>query len=67
MNILLTNDDGISSEGIIELAKTLTHNDHKVIVAAPSSEASGSSAGVGPVYNLDKIRCKKVLMALKAM
>lgn len=59
MNILITNDDGISSEGIVALAKTLYKANHNVVVVAPSSEASGSSAGVGPVYNFDKISCKR--------
>ena len=44
MNILLTNDDGISSEGIIKLAQALrTLGRHKVVVIAPDTNRSGIS------------------------
>ena len=42
MRILLSNDDGIFSEGIGALARVLSKK-HEVIVAAPASEQSGMS------------------------
>lgn len=40
MNILICNDDGINSEGIISLAKSLSR-EHNVMVAAPTANCSG--------------------------
>ncbi len=42
MNILISNDDGISSNGIIELAKRLSKK-HNVLVVAPDGNRSASS------------------------
>ncbi|MCD6449579.1 MAG: 5'/3'-nucleotidase SurE [Thermotogaceae bacterium] len=39
MRILITNDDGVTSEGILTLAKTLAKK-HEVMVVAPESERS---------------------------
>lgn len=41
MNILLVNDDGIYSDGILILAKKLAHNNHKITVVAPQNQMSG--------------------------
>jgi 5'-nucleotidase len=44
MNILLTNDDGIESEGILLLAQTLRdRGDHRVFIIAPDQDRSGVS------------------------
>lgn len=42
MNILISNDDGIKSNGLIELAKRLKKK-HKVLVVAPDGNRSASS------------------------
>ncbi len=39
MKILITNDDGVTSDGILTLAKRLSR-DHEVVVVAPESERS---------------------------
>ncbi|MCL2264669.1 MAG: 5'/3'-nucleotidase SurE [Treponema sp.] len=44
--ILLTNDDGISSQGIRLLAKALRDKGHKVYLVAPDINRSGSSHGI---------------------
>ena len=54
MNILMTNDDGIASEGIQKLAKLLRfRGKHRVFVIAPDSNRSGISHALsilnGPV------------------
>ena len=45
MRILLTNDDGIESPGLRELARALG-GDHEVWVVAPESNRSGSSHSI---------------------
>lgn len=47
VRILITNDDGIESEGIHELVRTLARSDHDLVVVAPSSDWSGSGAALG--------------------
>lgn len=48
MRILVTNDDGIDSEGLHQLAAALADLG-EVVVAAPASEHSGASAALGPL------------------
>jgi len=47
--VLVTNDDGLSSGGLIALARALIHHGFDVVVAAPDSDMSGASAAIGPV------------------
>lgn len=49
MRILVTNDDGITSEGLHVLAERIAALG-EVIVVAPSSEFSGAGAAVGPIH-----------------
>ncbi len=44
--ILVTNDDGIVSEGIRAVATNLAR-DYDVIVAAPATDMSGAGTGIG--------------------
>ena len=46
---LITNDDGIRSEGLRQLALAVASADVDVIVAAPAEESSGSSAALSAV------------------
>lgn len=46
MRILVTNDDGIMSEGIAELAGVAVHTGMEVVIAAPSAERSGTAAAL---------------------
>ena len=45
MNILITNDDGIMSPGIIELADRLSER-HNVLVVAPDVERSATGHAI---------------------
>jgi 5'-nucleotidase len=45
MNVLVTNDDGIDSKGLWELARAMSRVG-QVLVIAPDKERSGTSAGV---------------------
>ncbi len=47
MRILVTNDDGIESEGIHALARALDATDHDVLVVAPDRDWSGAGAAIG--------------------
>ncbi len=49
MRILVTNDDGIESEGLHVLARSMREHG-EVIIAAPDSEYSGAGAAVGPIH-----------------
>jgi 5'-nucleotidase len=46
---LITNDDGIRSEGLRQLALAVASADVDVVVAAPAEESSGSSAALSAV------------------
>ena len=50
MRILVTNDDGVESPGIEALARALVGAGHEVFVVAPTSDRSGSSAAIGPIW-----------------
>ncbi|MBB2941876.1 5'/3'-nucleotidase SurE [Actinoplanes sp. CA-015351] len=55
MRILITNDDGIEAPGIRWLARAVAHEGYDVVVAAPLSESSGSSAAMTAVVHEGKI------------
>lgn len=46
LNILLTNDDGFDKPGIRALHRVFKHAGHRVILVAPTKNASGSSASL---------------------
>jgi 5'-nucleotidase len=46
LRVLVTNDDGIDSPGLIALARCAVELGHDTIIAAPSVEASGTGAGL---------------------
>lgn len=45
-NVLVTNDDGINSPGLITLIKTLAGSEFKVWVCAPDGERSAASHSI---------------------
>jgi len=49
MRILVTNDDGIESEGLHVLARSMKKHG-EVVIAAPDSEYSGAGAAIGPIH-----------------
>jgi 5'-nucleotidase len=51
VRVLVTNDDGIDSPGLLALARALLDAGHDVIVAGPATERSGSAASLGDVEN----------------
>jgi len=56
MNILLTNDDGVNSDGILKLAEALrSEGKHKVSVVAPDVNRSGISHALSIFNNAVKL------------
>ncbi|MGH1489109.1 MAG: 5'/3'-nucleotidase SurE [Acidimicrobiales bacterium] len=54
MKILVTNDDGIDSVGLIVLAKAMAQFG-EVVIVAPDTEYSGAGASIGPLHLLDTV------------
>ena len=46
--VLITNDDGVASPGLAALVRAMVGLGRQVVVAAPSSDQSGTSAAVAP-------------------
>lgn len=46
LDILLSNDDGFDKPGIVALQQALSQAKHRVVLAAPAKNASGSSASM---------------------
>jgi 5'/3'-nucleotidase SurE len=46
LDILLSNDDGFDKPGIVALQQALSQAQHRVVLAAPAKNASGSSASI---------------------
>jgi 5'-nucleotidase len=55
VSALVTNDDGISSEGLRTLALVARGQDMQVVVAAPAFDASGSSASLHATQEAGRI------------
>lgn len=57
--VLVTNDDGIASPGLHALAEAAVDEGFVVIVAAPATESSGSSASITGVDRDGRIRMER--------
>jgi 5'-nucleotidase len=55
MRVLVTNDDGVESPGILALATALHAAGHDVFVVAPASDLSGAGASIGPLHRSEPI------------
>lgn len=55
MRVLVTNDDGVESPGILALARALHAAGHDVFVVAPASDLSGAGASIGPLHRSEPI------------
>ena len=47
MRVLVTNDDGVSSEGLWALAKRVVDAGYEAVVAAPTTDMTGMGAAIG--------------------
>ena len=59
MRVLVTNDDGIDSEGMHALARMAERVGHDVCIVAPNFDASGTGASLGPLSRKDDIVYEK--------
>jgi 5'/3'-nucleotidase len=60
MRLLVTNDDGIESEGLHVLAAALADAGHAPMVIAPDSDWSGASSALGRLHPDNYIEVQKV-------
>ena len=60
--ILVTNDDGVSSPGLAALVRAVAGPGRRIVVAAPASDQSGTSASVAP-RPADGVRIEPVRIA----
>ena len=60
MKVLVTNDDGVASPGLHELAAALVAAGYDVIVAAPDRDMSGSAAAIGQIHVDEEIEAEPV-------
>lgn len=60
VRIVVTNDDGIESEGIHALARHLHEAGHEVVVVAPDRDWSGAGAALGRLHPDDTIDVHRV-------
>ncbi|WP_033439967.1 5'/3'-nucleotidase SurE [Saccharothrix sp. NRRL B-16314] len=59
MRVLITNDDGIDSPGLAALARGAVAHGWTTVVAAPATEASGTSAGLTAAEDHRKVRVER--------
>jgi 5'-nucleotidase len=60
VRILVTNDDGIASEGLHVLASAIAAVGHDVLIVAPSSDRSGVGAALGLVHSDQHLDAQRV-------
>ena len=60
--ILVTNDDGVASPGLTALVRAVAGPGRRVVVAAPASDQSGTSAAVAP-RPAEGVRIERVSIA----
>jgi 5'-nucleotidase len=60
MKVLVTNDDGVDSPGLHELAAALVAGGYDVIVVAPDRDMSGSAAALGQIHVDEQIEAQPV-------
>jgi len=60
MRICVTNDDGVSANGILALARCLRDHGHDVVIVAPDRDRSGSGTGLGRIEGGDALRIRRI-------
>jgi 5'-nucleotidase len=60
MHLLVTNDDGIESEGLHVLVATLAEAGHHLTVVAPDRDWSGAGAALGRIHTDEHIEVTRV-------
>ena len=60
MRVLITNDDGIASDGLWALAKRVLEAGYEAVVAAPTSDMTGMGAAVGGDLHGGDLRAERI-------
>jgi 5'-nucleotidase len=60
MRILITNDDGVASEGLWALARRVVSTGHEAVVVAPVEDMTGMGAALGGDFNSGDIEFRRV-------
>jgi 5'-nucleotidase len=60
MRLLVTNDDGVESDGLHALAIALAEAGHEPVVVAPDRDWSGASSALGRMHPDEHVDCKRV-------
>ncbi|MEC9058228.1 MAG: 5'/3'-nucleotidase SurE [Actinomycetota bacterium] len=60
MRVLITNDDGIASDGLWALAKRVLEAGYEAVVAAPTSDMTGMGAAIGGDLHGGDLRVERI-------
>ena len=61
MRVLITNDDGVASDGLWALAKRVVDAGHEVIVAAPTTDMTGMGGAVGGDLHGGELHARRIV------
>jgi 5'-nucleotidase len=62
VRLVLTNDDGVDAAGLHALARACAALGHDFVVAAPSTDLSGSSAAIGRIRSDTRVGLQRVVL-----
>ena len=65
MRVLVTNDDGVSSEGLWALAKRVVDDGYEAVVAAPTTDMTGMGAAIGGDLHGGELRAQRIVRKLQ--
>ena len=60
MRVLITNDDGVASEGLWALARRVVDAGYEAVVAAPVSDMTGMGGAIGGDLNGGELEAKQI-------
>ena len=61
MRVLITNDDGVASEGLWALAKRVVDAGYEVVVAAPTTDMTGMCAAIGGDLHGGELQAQRIV------
>jgi 5'-nucleotidase len=60
MRVLITNDDGVASDGLWALARCVVEAGHEAVIAAPASDMTGMGGAIGGDLNGGDLRAQQI-------
>ena len=61
MRVLITNDDGVASEGLWALAKRVVDAGYEAVVAAPTTDMTGMGAAIGGDLHGGELQAQRIV------